>query len=187
MRTALICHGILTEEAFNKNTMPCNAALWYPWVQHKLEFMNIWAQCPLFKKSYLPVRSYDSDAVLLKRFDINKDSILIGHSCGGGLLVKFLSQNPDIKISQLILVAPWIDPTHEFDSYFNFEPDPKLTERVGQIDLLYSTDDRHGDWIFKSCEKLMKIYPNMKVHKFDDKNHFSGEMTELPDLLKVIK
>jgi predicted alpha/beta hydrolase family esterase len=164
-----------------------HAMLWYPWVQHQLEFMGIWAQTPLFNQSYLPVRNYESDAELLKRFDIAKDSILIGHSCGVGLLVKFLSQNPDIKISQLILVAPWIDPTREFNSYFNFEPDPRLVERVDQIDLIYSTDDHHGDWIFKSCKKLIEIYPNIQVHKFHDKNHFSGDMTELPELLKIIK
>jgi predicted alpha/beta hydrolase family esterase len=187
MRTALICHGVVTKEVFDAGTLSCNAAVWYPWVQHQLEFMGIWAQAPLFEKSYLPVRNYASDANLLKIFDINNDSILIGHSCGGGMLVKYLSQNPNIKISQLILVAPWIDPTHEFDSYFDFEPDPKLSERIGQIDLIYSTDDHHGDLILKSCEKLIKLYPDMKVHKFDDKNHFSGDMKELPELLKIIK
>jgi predicted alpha/beta hydrolase family esterase len=187
MRTALIVHGVITEEAWNKSILPCSAMLWYTWLQHKLEFMDIWAQVPLFEKSYLPVRSYDSDVNLLKRFDINQNSILIGHSCGGGLLVKFLSENPDIKIAQLILVAPCIDPLKEFETYFNFTPDPKLSERIERIDLFYSTDDHYGEKILKSCEQLIKLYPNMKVHKFDSKNHFSDDMTELPEILDVIK
>ena len=129
-----------------------------------------------------------SDVDVLKRQVIDENTILIGHSCGGGLLVKYLSENPDVKIGHLILVAPWIDALHQFMQYFNnFEPDPRLQERVKTINLFYSSDDHYGDMIIKSCKKLQEVYPNMRVHKFDDKSHFTGDMKEFPELWELCK
>lgn len=145
-------------------------------------------QVPSFTNSWLPARNYATDVDILSRQQIDTDTIMIGHSCGGGLLVKYLSENPDVKIGHLILVAPWIDAQHQFPQYFNnFAPDPDLPSRVGTMDLFYSTDDHYGDMIIHGCENLESVYPNMRVHKFNDRNHFSGNMDTFPELWELCR
>lgn len=188
MANAIICHGIKYKEDFDKMEIPFCASYWFPWLQQKLIVAGVPTQVPSFTNSWVPARSYAADADILKRQEINEDTILIGHSCGGGLLVKFLSENPDVKIGHLVLVAPWIDVLHQFTQYFNeFEPDAKLPERVKTIDLFYSTDDHYGDLILKGCVKLQEIYPTMHVHKFNDRSHFSGDMRQFPELWELCK
>ncbi len=183
MANAVICHGVKFKEAFDKMLVPFCASYWYPWLQQKLILAGIPTQVPSFTNSWLPARSYAADVDILKRQEINEDTILIGHSCGGGLLVKYLSENPDVKIGHLVLVAPWIDVLHQFPQYFNnFVPDPKLTERLKTIDLFYSSDDHYGSMIISGCERLQEIYPDMRVHKFTNKSHFSGDMREFPEI-----
>ena len=186
---AIICHGVKSKENFDRMTIPMCAAIWYPWLQQKLILSGIPTQCPSFTNSWLPARNYSADANIMNRMPIDENTILIGHSCGGGMLVKYLTDNPQIKISRLILIAPWIDPTHTFPEYFNnFEPDAKIAHRVGKIDLFYSTDDHYGEWILKSCEKLEKLWPTMTVHKFSNRGHFSAsDITEFPELWEILQ
>lgn len=183
MANAVICHGVKFKDAFDKMDVPLCVSCWYPWLQQKLILSGVPTQVPSFTNSWLPARNYAADVDILQRQVINEDTILIGHSCGGGLLVKYLSENPDVKIGHLILVAPWIDVQHQFPQYFNeFCPDPKLSDRVKTMDLFYSTDDHYGDMIISGCDKLIEIYPKMRVHKYSDKNHFSGDMRHFSDL-----
>lgn len=188
MANAIICHGIKYKEDFDKMEIPFCASYWFPWLQQKLIVAGVPTQVPSFTNSWVPARSYAADADILKRQEINEDTILIGHSCGGGLLVKYLSEKPDVKTGHLVLVAPWIDVLYQFTQYFNeFEPDAKLPERVKTIDLFYSTDDHYGDLILKGCDKLQEIYPTMRVHKFNDRSHFSGDMRQFPELWELCK
>ena len=188
MANAIICHGVKSKESFFEMVVPLCASYWFPWLQQKLIVAGVPTQVPSFTNSWLPDRNYSADVDVLKRQVIDENTILIGHSCGGGLLVKYLSENPGVKIGHLILVAPWIDALHQFTQYFNnFEPDPRLQERVKTINLFYSSDDHYGDMIIKSCKKLQEVYPNMRVHKFDDKSHFTGDMKEFPELWELCK
>lgn len=188
MANAIICHGVKFKDAFDKMEIPFCASYWYPWLQQKLILAGVPTQVPSFTNSWLPARSYVADVDILSRQQIDTGTIMIGHSCGGGLLVKYLSENPDVKIGHLILVAPWIDAQHQFPQYFNnFVPDPDLPSRVGTMDLFYSTDDHYGDMIIHGCENLESVYPNMRVHKFNDRNHFSGNMDTFPELWELCR
>lgn len=188
MANAIICHGVKFKDAFDKMEIPFCASYWYPWLQQKLILAGVPTQVPSFTNSWLPARSYVADVDILSRQQIDTGTIMIGHSCGGGLLVKYLSENPDVKIGHLILVAPWIDAQHQFPQYFNnFAPDPDLPSRVGTMDLFYSTDDHYGDMIIHGCENLESVYPNMRVHKFNDRNHFSGNMDTFPELWELCR
>ena len=185
MANAIICHGVKFKDAFDKMEIPFCASYWYPWLQQKLILAGVPTQVPSFTNSWLPARSYATDVDILSRQQIDTDTIMIGHSCGGGLLVKYLSENPDVKIGHLILVAPWIDAQHRFPQYFNnFEPDPTLPRRVGTMDLFYSSDDSFGPTIIKGCQKLQKVYPDMNVHKYENMGHF-GTSTKFPDILDL--
>ena len=85
MANAIICHGVKFKDEFDKMQIPFCASFWYPWLQQKLIVAGIPTQVPSFTNSWLPARNYAADVDILQRQIINEKTILIGHSCGGGL------------------------------------------------------------------------------------------------------
>lgn len=187
---AIILHGIETSLNDYKNLPESESNLgWYPAAQWEMTKRGILTQTPEMPKPYLPDVNFDEWVKTISNFDINFDTILIGHSCGGGFWLKFLSLNPQIKIKQLILVAPWIDIDGEHPTFFsNWTLDPDLISRCGQIDLFWSAlDDAH---IIKSINKIKATFGNkINFHQIDKNMHFSWGTIgrNFPELLEIIK
>ena len=40
-----------------------------------------------------------------EKYDVNSETILVGHSCGGGFLIQWMSENPQIYAGDVYLVA----------------------------------------------------------------------------------
>ena len=161
---------------------------WYPVVQWELTKRGILTQTPEMPNPYLPDMNYGEWVRTISQFDISQNTILIGHSCGGGFWLKYLSLNPQIKVGQLILVAPWIDVDSEHSTFFtDWKMDADLLLRCKQIDLFISSDDMEA--ILKSVDKVKEVYGNkIKYHEFNDKGHFSWGCIgrNFPELLKII-
>ena len=108
MKTALIIHGTCDEEEFYSDIYPSlSNSHWSPWMQKQLLMAGYLTQTP-----EMPVATYPDYGLwkqTLERHPISEDSILIGHSCGGGFLLRYLSENK-IRTKRTILVAPWLDP-----------------------------------------------------------------------------
>jgi predicted alpha/beta hydrolase family esterase len=191
MKNAIILHGI-EENRKDYDGLPESESNlgWYPVAQWELIKRGILTQTPEMPNPYMPDMNYDEWAAIITQFDISEQTILIGHSCGGGFWLKYLSLNPHIKVGQLILVAPWIDVgCAEHPTFFaNWEIDSLLTERIGQIDLFVSSDDM--GIIIKSVDKIKSVFGDKIIyHNFTDKEHFSWGCIgrDFPELLKVIK
>jgi alpha-beta hydrolase superfamily lysophospholipase len=131
--------------------MPAGTRHWMGELQQQYIINGVSCQNPSFPNSWIPDRNYDDDVNVFSRLELDADTRLIGHSCGGGFLLKYLSLNPQIKIKHLVLVAPWLDPTRELGDYFDFILDANLPERAERIDLFYSTDDM--SWVLESVKK----------------------------------
>ena len=115
--------------------------------------------------------------------NIDQEAVLIGHSCGGGFLVRYLSENSDINPKRVILVAPWLDPKHELTTdFFKFNIDSNLASRM-KIDLFTSSDD--DDEMQISLQEIKEKIPGISMHEFTDKGHFCEE--EFPELLELLK
>ena len=189
MKNAILLHGIdeSRDLLMRYSRSPSNSH-WFPWLQWELVKAGILLQTPEMPNPYLPDMNYEAWTKVFKQFEIDKDSILIGHSCGGGYLLKYLSMNPHIEIGHLILVAPWLDIDREHPTFFaDFELDANLRKRIKQIDLFYSADDM--DIIIKSVAKIKAVYGNDIVyHEFANKGHFCEDEigTIFPELLQVI-
>ncbi|NMA32599.1 MAG: hypothetical protein GX944_01555 [Alphaproteobacteria bacterium] len=191
MRNAIILHGIAEnrQDYTNHPKSPSNLS-WFPVVQWEMIKRGILTQTPEMPNPYLPDMNYEEWVKIISRFEINEKTILIGHSCGGGFWLKYLSTNPQIKIDQLILIAPWIDIDHEHPTFFaNWEMNKNLTTNCKQVDLFYSSDDM--DIIIDSVSKIKSVYGGGKInyHEFTDKGHFCHDDIgcNFPELLKVIK
>ncbi len=86
------------------------------------------------------------------------------------------------------MVAPWLDPDRvKTTDFFEFEIDTELKNRIKEIHLFVSEDDDED--IHKSVDLILKVLPNIEIHKFKDKGHFTfGQMKtdKFPVLLETI-
>ena len=122
MKNAILVHGTCSkEEYFDSSEPSLSNAHWFPWLQKQLLVNNISCHSPEISNAHTPI--YEKWKREFERFDVNENTILIGHSCGGGFLLRWLSENK-IKIDKLILVAPWLDPERsKTTDFFDFEID----------------------------------------------------------------
>ncbi len=190
MKNAIILHGTddTREDVFAAPNSLSNMH-WFPWLQWELIKQGILTQTPEMPNPWDDQVNYDEWAMVFEQFPINQYSVLIGHSWGGGFLLKYLSQYPEIRIDQLVLVAPSINTEKCGDFMKGWNGDTKLADRIGHIDILYSVDDNKE--IINSVKQIIKFFDvakNFTVHKFENKGHFiqSRIGKEFPELLAVI-
>ncbi len=184
-KRAIILHGMPSEEEYRDygHDSPSNAH-WLPWLQRELCARGILAQTPELPASYDP--NYGQWKVEFERQVVDENTILVGHSCGAGFLVRWLSESNQ-KVERLVLVAPWLDVERENGDLFDFLIDVELAEKTKKgVDILYSTND--GTSIQATLALLKKKLPNVRYHKFIDHGHFClGDMgtREFPELLDI--
>ncbi len=186
MQKAILIHGYYDESEFRDTTRPAASNdHWFPWLQRQLLLNGIETQTPEMPGFYNP--NYEAWKDLLEAYSPNENTILVGHSCGGGFLVRWLSEN-NINVGKVILVAPWLDPEKVIDpEFFNFKIDANIDNKTQELTILYSTDD-HPE-IIRSIEILQSNLLNTNFKKFTDKGHFtlsSLKSDKFPELLEII-
>lgn len=193
MKTAIIIHGMPdNEEYYDPNRPASSNCHWIPWLQKQFILKDVLTQTPEMPVAYNP--EYKAWSSMLERFDLNEDTILVGHSCGGGLIVRYLSEN-NIKVGKVVLVAPWIDPGQfltdkEYDftletGMFNFQIDPNMVNKTKGVAVFSSTNDMKE--VQDSIDLLKESIKNIKVVEFENMGHFthkSMQKDEFPELLE---
>lgn len=184
---AVILHGTLDkEEYYDSSVASASNNHWIPWLRKQLLVNDIEAQTPEIPNAFKP--HYPTWKEEFERFDITPQTLLVGHSCGGGFLVRWLSENKDKKVNKVVLVAPWIDVDQEkAPAFFDFTIDPDLANRTAGLTIFNSDDDM--EMIQKSVQVLRETVGNHKYQEFHGYEHFTlNDMgtTEFPELLKVL-
>ncbi len=182
----IFCAGVMPPE------MDWETREYYPgnfehWLQFRIEKdHDIITQIPKFPHAHALLMKYDEWEKIMDYQDINDDTILIGHSAGGGFVLKYLATHPELKIRQAILVAPWIDTENEqpngFYKGFDLNNDIIKQTRNG-IDIMISDDDMPE--IISSFTKIEQNISDIRIHKFTGLGHFCNP--ELPEILDIIK
>lgn len=143
-------------------------------------------QTPEVPKSYQA--KYEDWFNTINVLPMDEDTILIGHSAGCGLFLKWLSGN-NLKINKLIMVAPWLDPEKEDGDFMQCNLDPHLKSRIKEMHVLHSKDERVGG-VNETVSIVMKQYPETSLHTFDNHGHFSlgnnMNTAAFPELLDII-
>jgi predicted alpha/beta hydrolase family esterase len=186
MKNAIIIHGMPSkEEYFEVGRSSSSNNQWLPWLQAKLVKQNILAQTPEMPEAYNP--KYEEWKKVFEQFEVNEETILVGHSCGGGFIIRWLSENK-VKVGKVFLVAPWLDPEKYLNTgMFDFEIDPDFPSRAKKVVVMYSTDDE--DYILDTIKILKEKTNGIDFQEFQDKGHFCIEdlgSEELPELLNLI-
>ncbi len=169
MKTAFILHGVCDRAEYLDIDFPSPSnAHWLPWLQQMFLRSGVLAQCLEMPVPYAPV--YEDWVKVWERQDIRPDSIVVGHSAGCGFILKWLAQNPDVRLSKLVLVAPWRDPQREAGEFVQGPLDGGLVARVGEMHILASGDDMED--VVASVGELTAFYKEAHIHRFEKHGHF---------------
>lgn len=187
MKNAIIVHGMPGKEEYYSSKYPSSSNFqWLPWLQKQLLMKDIFAVTPEMFLAFNP--DYSIWKREFERHEVTPETILVGHSCGGGFLVRWLSENKTAKTGKVFLVAPWLDPESSLvTGFFDFEIDAALTERVESLTIFHSTDDDED--IAESVGEIIRKIPQTKLIQFTNKGHFIGEEfaeNGFPELLEEI-
>lgn len=186
MKTAIIIHGMPTKKDYFGSTGQSESNChWLPWIQKQLIAKGILAQTPEMPEPYDP--DYKKWCSVFERFDINEDTHLIGHSCGAGFIIRWLSEN-NIKVGKVVLVAPWINPNGtEETKMFDFNMDENLVEKTKGVTIFNSTDD--GKEMQDSVTAIKNKIKSIKIRDFENYGHFcfrNMKTDAFPELLEEI-
>lgn len=114
---------------------------WIPWTKRELEALGYRVETPLMPTPWIP--DYRAFKESFEKNVISDGDILIGHSCGGSFLIRWLGETKRTA-RKLILVAPWKipDPGDSLqEEYYGYEIDRSIPERVGAITMFTSDDE----------------------------------------------
>jgi predicted alpha/beta hydrolase family esterase len=189
MKNAILLHGWpQKDEYYSLDWPPPNQAHWFPWLQKQLLVKDIYAEVPLMPDAYEP--DYEKWKKAVERCDhIGPDTLIVGHSCGGGFWVRYLSENKDIRVGKVVLVAPWIDPDGILASKFHadYKIDPDVATRTDGITIF--TSDNDNESVLRSVKLIRQNVTNAHLKEFPGYGHFCKEdinSNEFPELLEEL-
>jgi len=183
----VFCHGVMDPE-YDWNNREFNPTKgWKYWLQFQIEKdRDVIMQMPQFPHAHVNLMKYDEWEHIMNHQEITPDTVLIGHSAGGGFVLKYMATHPELRVRQIVLVAPYLDTENfqPFGFYRGFELSNDIVKRAKLgADIMISNDDDF--YILNSFEKIAKNMPDIRIHKFTGRGHFVCE--KLPEILDIIK
>ena len=185
MKNAILVPGRPDKDQHYDPGLPSNSEeYWFSWLKRQLILNDIHT---ISIEPPMPFRPrYEEWKKEFEHCDITPETLLVGHSCGGGFLVRYLSEHKGLTFGQVVLVAPWINPDNNPESdtadFFNFEIDPSFPSRAKSVTLFYSTDDHPS--VIDSVGIISEKANGLNIKKYTDRGHF--KQSTFPELLAEI-
>ncbi|MBS3903066.1 MAG: alpha/beta hydrolase [Anaplasmataceae bacterium] len=156
---------------------------WIPWIEKELLARNIAVETPLMPSPWAP--DFEEWRKKLNQFLIDKDTVLVGHSCGAAFLVRWLGEEKR-EISKLILVAPWKISEGGKKNFYDYPVDESIKSRIDEITMFTADNEEKA-----GKESLMIFQQSLKgrVIELEGRGHYTfDEMKteEFPELLEEI-
>lgn len=177
----IILHGCPPSE----DKVPPKSQKWMNWLEEKLIEHGFNAIAPDMPKPWMP--KYNEWKKEFEKYNVTKDTLLVGHSCGGAFLVRWLLETK-IKIKKLILVAPAKVPEAPDDkrqNLYDFNLSKDSSKIAKEIVIFISNDLPHNLKSFEIYKKALRP----KIIKLENKIHFlffQTKTNEFPELLEEI-
>lgn len=169
MKNVIIVHGQPNKENYYDPQLGVSSNFaWIPWVQKQLLIRDIMPNVPEMPHAHAP--EYTSWKREFERFDVTPDTMLVGHSMGGGFLVRWLTENPDAKPARVVLVAPSLDPLRTNETGFcEFDIDPTITDRTHLVVMTSDNDSANAE---TTVSMIREALPQVDIRMFKGYGHF---------------
>ncbi len=163
-------------------------SIWIPWLKSELEIKGVSVWAPLLPDNNEPnIEKYNDYIIKNRPWEFDESTLIIGHSSGSVEILGLLQELPiKEKIKKAILIA-----TFEGDlgwpelSSLNIEFDyNKIKKQSDEFIVVHSDDDPYCP-IEGAKSVAKKLDAEFVLIK--NKQHFSGDMIEFPELLKIIE
>jgi predicted alpha/beta hydrolase family esterase len=185
MKNAILLHGLPSKEEYYDESEPSMSnAHWFPWLQNQLLIRDIKADTPEVFKAYK--MEWNDWVKEVERFEIGSETILVGHSMGGGFWIRYLSEHPKLQVAKAVLVAPWLNFSHEEDTdFFEFKLNSNITNQAKQLTVFASDNDSKD--VKDSVDFLKRKLSNANFKEFHNYGHFcyrDMKTDKFPELLE---
>jgi len=187
----IIFHGKGDDHEYYDHKYASSSNLhWIPWLQNECLINDLPAHTPEVFRVF--DAKYEDWKQEFERYPITSETIVVTHSCSGGFLFRYLSENKTVRLKKWIAVAPWLDPlkfmqnTFGFD-LFDFERDPNILDRVDEAIIFHSEDDQES--IQLSIKEIQETWPDFPIRIFSGYGHFCQEdmgTQEFPELIEEV-
>src|SRR3989344_2053927 len=117
---------------------------WIPWTRESLLKKGVPTITPMMPEPWFP--DYEKFKQEFEKYEVNEQTILVGHSCGCAFLVRWLGET-NRKVKKLILVAPWKIPKENDplkEKYYNFPISKDVKSNVEEIIMFTSDNEQPG-------------------------------------------
>lgn len=183
MKSAILLHGKLGKEEYYDPQVPSASNYhWFPWLQKQLIVNGIKADTPEVPLAFDP--RWNVWVKEVERFEMTPETILVGHSCGAGFWVRYLSERKNLRVGRVVLVAPALGYDGWGRKFFgDFLMDTGLVARTGGVTVFNSDND--DDSIQRAVKEIIKEIPGIGYQEFH-LGHFTQESmpsSEFPQLL----
>lgn len=158
---------------------------WMNWLEKKLIEKGYDAVAPDLPTSWSP--KYHEWKKEFEKYKVTYKTLLVGHSCGGAFLVRWLLDNHK-KVKKLILVAPAKVPENDTDSrkdLYDFQLPENATYIADEIVVFTSNDFPHHLKSLDMYKQSLKPRVIRLVNKFHFL-YFQIKTNEFPELLEEI-
>lgn len=187
MLNAIILHGAPEKNNYYDTSLPSESnAHWLPWLQKELLVRDIAAVTPEIPLSFEP--HWEAWCKEVERYEITPETILVGHSAGGGFWLKYLSRHPAMRVGRVVLVAPWLDPDKTLEEdFFAGDFDSDLARRTKGLIVFASDDDSESSQ--KSLQRIERELQGVTVKRFHGYGHFNYDNlggVRFPELLDAV-
>ncbi len=181
MKKCIIVHGCPSSSQdlnYNKH--------WMPWIKNQLIARGMEVFTPLMPEPWQP--DYEKFKRVFKGYQVDSETILVGHSCGCAFLVRWLGETK-LSIPKLILVAPWKVPDKDDEfrrKFYTYFIDPTIKERVKEI-VMFTSDNEEP-----AGKKSLEIYHQAldgKIVNLPNHGHYTLKdmgTEEFPELLEEV-
>jgi predicted alpha/beta hydrolase family esterase len=197
MTNAIILHGKPQKQTYFDHDLPsASNDIWLPWLQKELLILGIPTQTPEMLNAWQP--DYQVWSKEFERHDITPETLLVGHSMGGGFIVQWLSEHPDVKVGHVFLVAPSLGdrftPNDKLEypllgGFADFDIDHNLIDRIKSLTVFHSDND--GNRIAATVAYIREAISELEYREFHNYGHFRGKRDmpsdAFPELLEAIR
>lgn len=187
-KKCIIIHGCPSnaEKAMNPEKRTYDKH-WIPWVKNYLIAQNINTVAPLMPSPWKP--NYKKFKAEFEKYSVDKNTILIGHSCGCAFLVRWLGETKT-KIFKLFLIAPWKIPQKERRGkdldFYTYPIDLKIKTKVNQI-VIFTADNEENNG--KRSLKIFHEALGGEVIRLKGRGHYcfaNMKTEEFPELIEKV-